>query len=149
MPTDEAFCIFEARLPADLPLIRTVRHTVFIDEQRIPAVMEWDGLDDVCSHALALSDSGTTIGTGRLSSDGRIGRMAVLPGWRNRGVGIAILEMLLQHACRNGYLRVTLDAQRAVTGFYSKAGFTGTGAIFMKAGIEHVPMEKILFIVNN
>ena len=149
MPPDKAYHIAVARLPADLPVIHDIRRTVFIEEQQIPGDLEWDGLDGVCRHVLAFSGSGTVVGTGRLQSDGRIGRMAVLPAWRGRGAGSAILDKLTELAHRDGRRRVTLHAQLAVAGFYRKAGFIETGAVFMEAAIAHVPMEKILSINNN
>ena len=149
MPPDEAYHTRVARLPDDLPVIHAIRRTVFIEEQLIPEHLELDGLDDVCSHVLALSQSGEAVGAGRLQSDSRIGRMAVLPAWRGRGVGTAILGALLQLAASNGRPRVYLHAQLDVAGFYRKAGFIETAAEFMEAGIAHVPMEKYLIITNN
>lgn len=145
----QAFTTREARLPDDLPAIRAVRRRVFIEEQQIPADLEWDGLDNGCQHVLAFSQSGEAVGTGRLLASGRIGRMAVLPDWRGRGVGTALLDTLLQLARRGDHPRVCLHAQRTVVRFYRKAGFRATGAVFMEAGIEHVPMEKNLSVINN
>ena len=65
MPPDEAYHTRVARLPHDLPVIHAIRRTVFIEEQLIPEHLELDGLDDVCSHVLALSQSGEAVGAGR------------------------------------------------------------------------------------
>lgn len=145
----EAYTTREARLPDELPAICDIRRTVFIEEQQIPANLEWDGLDADCRHVLAFSQSGEAVGTGRLLANGRIGRMAVLPDWRGRGVGTAILDALLQLARCDGHPRVILHAQRAVARFYRNAGFMETGEVFMEAGIEHVPMEKNLSFIDN
>ena len=145
----EAYTTREARLPDDLPAICDIRRMVFIEEQQIPANLEWDGLDADCRHVLAFSQSDEAVGTGRLLANGRIGRMAVLPDWRGRGIGTAILDALLQLARREDHPRVSLHAQRTVARFYRNAGFRETGEVFMEAGIEHVPMEKNLSVINN
>jgi hypothetical protein len=44
----------------------------------VPIEIEWDDQDATSLHALAYSDAGDAIATGRLLPDGHIGRMAVL-----------------------------------------------------------------------
>lgn len=117
--------------------IRSVRETVFIREQHVPAELEWDGLDPVCVHVLARSEAGDPIGTARLQSDGKIGRMAVLKEWRGRGVGQALLQTLLAIAASRRLTRVILTAQTHAIGFYEKAGFRALGDFFLDAGITH------------
>ena len=126
------------------PAIRAIRETVFIREQSVPEEMEWDGLDPSCIHVLAWNGSGEAIGTARLQMMGTIGRMAVLDGWRGRGVGSALLQTLLDLALRQGLARVTLSAQAHAVGFYERAGFLAIGEPFMDAGIPHRKMTKDL-----
>ena len=149
MPVEPRFSVIEARLPNDLPAIEAVRRQVFIEEQGIPAQLEWDGWDYDCRHVLALTFQKTPIGTGRLDPDGRIGRMAVLAPWRGRGVGSAILAALVSIARERCYRKVSLNAQLKASGFYSKAGFRRIGAPFIEAGIRHVVMEKTLSSANH
>lgn len=113
-----------------------VREAVFIHEQHVPEELEWDGEDEGALHALAVDENGNVIGTGRLLSDGHIGRMAVLPQWRGRGVGKEILLELL-HYCKQHSLMPYLDAQTHATGFYRALGFMEEGEEFMDAGIPH------------
>jgi|GEM_PF-3680881 len=82
--------------------IHAVRHQVFVVEQGVPAELERDALDPVCTHVLACDTDGMPIGTGRLLPDGRIGRMAVQAAWRNRGVGEAVLDALVTAAAEAG-----------------------------------------------
>jgi predicted GNAT family N-acyltransferase len=149
MPVEPRFTVTEARLPDDLPAIEAVRRQVFIEEQGIPAQLEWDGWDADCRHVLALAFRKIPIGTGRLDPDGRIGRMAVLAPWRGLGVGSAILAALVSIARERCYRKVSLHAQLRASGFYSKAGFREIGAPFVEAGIRHVNMEKSLSWGNN
>src|SRR5256885_14832476 len=75
--------------------LHAVRRTVFIEEQKVPEELEWDEADEHSYHVLATTQDGTPIGTGRLKLDCQIGRMAVVKEWRGRGVGAAIMQLLL------------------------------------------------------
>lgn len=124
--------------------LQAVRHPVFIDEQHVPAELEWDELDAPSHHVLALADDGTPIGTGRLTPRRTIGRMAVLREWRGRGVGEALLDALVQRARDLGWPEVTLAAQTHALGFYARAGFLPEGEHFDDAGIDHLLMRLVL-----
>jgi predicted GNAT family N-acyltransferase len=121
-------------------LIR-IRTQVFINEQMVPPDLEWDGYDQDSWHVLATSADGEAIGTARMLYDGHIGRMAVLPEFRNKGVGSALLKALLNIAKQQGVNEVFLHAQTRAVAFYQKHGFTITSDEFMDAGIPHVTMR--------
>lgn len=133
-----------ARWPEDISPIREVRTEVFIAEQHVTPEEEWDGFDDQCAHALAFDDDGNAIATGRLLPDGKIGRMAVLKSWRGKGVGAAILELLMNEARDQGHETVKLAAQVHAIPFYEKFGFHRYGNQFMDAGIPHYWMKAVL-----
>ncbi len=118
-----------------------IRTTVFVEEQGVPAELEWDAADAECWHALATDEQGKALGTGRLLPDGHIGRMAVLREARGLGVGAAILRALVDKARTLGYDDVVLNAQTHAEPFYQRAGFVREGDLFMEAGIEHVSMR--------
>jgi predicted GNAT family N-acyltransferase len=122
--------------------LRDIRTKVFVEEQGVPPELEWDGLDEASYHVLACAPDGSPIGTGRLLQDGRIRRLAVLPEWRGKGVGRALLELLLVIANKMGNEVVELHAQTQVVGFYRKGGFTRHGKEFIEAGIPHVTMKR-------
>lgn len=123
------------------PLLRAIREAVFIVEQGVPAELEWDGLDEGCRHALALSHQGDAIGCGRMLADGHIGRIAVLPQWRKQKVGTAIMEALLDDARAHGYKQVDVDAQTHAMPFYHRFGFVEHGEVFIDAGLPHIKMK--------
>lgn len=123
------------------PLLRAVREAVFIVEQGVPAELEWDGLDEACRHALALSHQGDAIGCGRILADGHIGRIAVLPPWRKQKVGTAIMEALLDDARAHGYKQVEVDAQTYAVPFYHRFDFVEDGEVFIDAGLPHIKMH--------
>lgn len=118
-----------------------VRSAVFIDEQGVPASMEWDGLDHLCVHAIALDASNQPIGTGRLMPDGRVGRMAVLAPWRGQGVGSRLLQALLAEHRARRWPPAYVHAQLSAADFYARRGFRSVGAPFEEAGIAHVLMR--------
>jgi predicted GNAT family N-acyltransferase len=124
--------------------MRAIRTPVFIQEQQVPQQIEWDDMDPLCVHALALDADGTPIGTGRLAPDGKIGRMAVLGEWRGKGVGAAILDFLVACARERGIKDCRLHAQRHALEFYLQHGFEVEGEEFMEASIPHVNMRKVL-----
>lgn len=124
--------------------LHAVRGTVFIDEQGVPAEIERDRLDPQCLHVLARASDGTPVGTGRLTPDRRIGRMAVLREWRGRGVGEAMLAALVDAARALGWPEVRLHAQAGAIAFYRRLGFLPVGPRFEEAGIEHQTMARAL-----
>lgn len=129
--------------PASTELYR-IREQVFVREQRVPPELERDEADRDCMHVIARDVSGQGIGTGRITADGRIGRMAVLREWRGRGVGDAMLRCLTDHARERGLAEVQLHAQAPALGFYSARGFVPMGDRFQEAGIEHQAMRMPL-----
>jgi len=122
--------------------LRAIRTKVFVEEQGVPPDLEWDGLDEHAYHVIAYAPDGMPIGTGRLLQDGQIGRLAVLSEWRGKGVGRAMLDMLLVIANKMGYDVVKLHAQTRVLGFYIGRGFSRQGKEFMEAGIPHIAMTR-------
>jgi predicted GNAT family N-acyltransferase len=122
------------------PLLRAIRERVFIQEQGVPVELEWDGLDNGCHHALVLSSNGEAIGCGRITTDGHIGRVAVLPEWRRKRIGTAILEMLVDYARSQHYPQVELNAQVQAIPLYQQFGFEVKGETFLDANIPHRKM---------
>ena len=121
--------------------LRAIRTAVFVDEQNVPAELEWDGIDERCLHVLATTPAGEAIGTGRLLPDGHIGRMAVLKPWRGNGVGSMILAELLEAAREQRHLVVELSAQTHAIEFYRRHGFEAVSGEYLEAGIPHRTMR--------
>ncbi len=130
---------------ADMRGAFAVRHEVFIGEQGVPPELERDDADATAVHVVA-SDGTAVIGTARLTRDGeaRIGRVAVLPAWRRRGIAGLLLAALEAEAQRLGIEEVGLHSQTYVQALYERHGYAVTGPGFVEAGIDHVPMVKRL-----
>lgn len=123
------------------PLLRAIREAVFIREQHVSEELEWDNMDGGSRHALALTLNGEAIGCGRILPNGHIGRMAVLPEWRNKRVGTAIMEIMLNEARARGLKQVDVEAQVQALPFYHLFGFVEHGKEFMDAGMPHKKMK--------
>lgn len=125
-----------------------IRTEVFVQEQRIPADLEWDEADAGALHAVAYNRMGMPLATGRLlqhaPGTGKIGRMAVHRALRGRGVGEQVLHALAAAAHARGDTQLVLHAQRTAQPFYARLGFVPAGAPFEEAGIAHQEMTARL-----
>lgn len=146
--TSQPFRVVLVDYQAALPELRAIRETVFVREQNVPLEEEWDQLDPQCVHVVARTLDGIPIGTGRLTPERTIGRMAVLREWRGKGVGDALLLALIEQARQRGWPEVALNAQESAIGFYLRHGFVAEGERFQEAGIEHQRMRHALAGAN-
>ena len=123
-----------------------LRERVFCGEQGVSLEAERDGRDPEALHVVAFAD-GRLLGTCRVlleGDDARLGRMAVAPDVRGRGVGSAVLHAAEQLARDAGARRMTLHAQTYARGVYDRAGYEPLGDPFVEEGIDHIAMEKPL-----
>ena len=129
-------------------LASPLRTEVFVDEQKVPAEMEWDDDDETALHAVAKNRMGMVLATGRLlqhaPGTARIGRMAVKKQMRGSDLGRRVLQSLMDAAKARGDTQVLLHAQCSAQGFYKRAGFIPQGEIFEEAGIAHIEMVRSL-----
>lgn len=139
-----------------------VRFAVFVGEQGVPADAERDLLDDDprTLHAVAYSDDGEPVGTGRLlaphtdtahgqgtphgqmdPANPHIGRLAVTSAARGTGAGRALMAFLeagaLERHAAHGAVRVELSAQDQAMEFYERLGYTAYGEGYLDEGIWH------------
>ena len=125
------------------PEIRSIRNDVFTAEQQIDEDVDFDGQDRDAVHVL-VSYRNSYVGTGRMLTDGHIGRLAVLKDFRGRGLGAEAVRALIKEAENRGMDRVYLGAQKHALGFYEKLGFAAYGEPYVEANIEHVHMERFI-----
>ncbi|MGB5200693.1 MAG: GNAT family N-acetyltransferase, partial [Sedimenticolaceae bacterium] len=125
-------------------VLLAIRFAVFVDEQGVPAELEQDSRDPDAIHLLASSQAGEPVATARLLPDGHIGRMAVMPGWRRRGIGAAMLRRLIEIAAAQGRRQVFVNAQCRAEPFYRRLGFIAEGEEFQDAGISHRRMRAAI-----
>jgi YbgC/YbaW family acyl-CoA thioester hydrolase len=125
-----------------------LRTEVFVEEQRIPAHLEWDAADADALHAVAHNRLGMPVATGRLLRHApgvaRIGRMAVSAPLRGGGLGRAVLDALVAAARERGDRQAVLHAQTSAAVFYRRSGFVERGEGFEEAGVPHIEMTRDL-----
>ena len=141
---DTNFTIVPASWQRDREALQHIRRSVFIVEQRVSEGEEWDTADLACIHALVLKGKRDAVGTGRIEADGKIGRLAVLSGYRGLGLGGEILEWLVGQARRQGLESVYLHAQLHALPFYLRHSFIAEGSAFDEVGIPHQRMSRKL-----
>jgi predicted GNAT family N-acyltransferase len=115
---------------------------VFVKEQGVPRDIELDRDDETAIHFLAVVGA-RPVGTARVvmrDGSAKIGRMAVLKGYRRKGVGTELLEKAVRWARRRKAKNIFLNAQVPVIGFYEKMSFRCVGRVFDEAGIPHRKM---------
>jgi ElaA protein len=120
-----------------------LRVDVFVVEQRC-AYPELDGRDtEPATRHLWLERAGATVGYLRMLAEPggavRIGRVAVARGARRQRLAGRLMAAALAEV---GDRECVLDAQRHLTGFYRRLGFTPTGPEYLDDGIPHVPMRR-------
>jgi predicted GNAT family N-acyltransferase len=123
-----------------------LRERVFCGEQGVELEAERDGLDDQALHVVSVRD-GRVVGTCRVivrEGVGRLGRMAVEPSVRGRGIGADLLVEAERAARAAGATRMRLHAQIAARSLYARGGYEQVGDVFVEEGIDHVTMERAL-----
>ena len=133
-----------ARDESEVAAALALREDVFCGEQGVSLADERDGLDGDAVHLVAVVD-GAVLGTCRLLVEGttiKLGRMAVAPPARGRGLARALLDEADSESRALGGERIALAAQVAAQSVYERGGYDPYGEVFLDAGIEHVMMAK-------
>ena len=129
-------------------LSMAIRQNVFVEEQNVDATLEYDGKDPEATHYLLYYNS-QPVGTARWrpTPNGiKLERFALLPEFRNKGIGSKLLERVMSDVSETGKA-VYLHAQEKAVTYYQRAGFKVEGEAFYEAGIRHFKMVFFLKIV--
>jgi len=121
--------------------LTSVRRAVFIEEQNVPESIELDNRDPDCFHVLASDTKSLPVGTARMNSKGKIGRMAVLQNYRRQGIGRKMIQALMDYGRKNSITDFHVSSQVTAVGFYKKMDFEPFGEEFLEAGITHINMK--------
>ncbi|MFS1703893.1 GNAT family N-acetyltransferase [Aestuariibacter sp. GS-14] len=121
--------------------LEALRRAVFVLEWRLPESAEFDELDLTAFHVLVLDEHNKPIATGRLTQFGELGRIAVLPGYRNITVYKTLFSALLKLASVNNIQQVKVQSALERVDYHRERGFHPEGPVFMEAGL---PMQKMV-----
>ena len=121
-------------------LATPLRRAVFVEEQSVPEEEEFDSFDSMSRHVVIAANN-VALGTGRLAPDGRLGRISVAKGHRQKGLGRFLVRALLKEAQRLNFPSVYLHGQLHALGFYEQLGFMAEGEEFMECEIAHRRMS--------
>lgn len=133
--------------PAEREACYDIRKAVFVQEQAVPLELELDEYDAAAVHFLLRDAAQTSLATARLLDKhglAKIGRVAVLKEARGRGLGLALMQFVLDEARRRGFTEAILDSQTYAIPFYERLGFAAEGDEFDDAGIPHFLMRRTL-----
>ena len=121
--------------------IRQIRERVFVFELNIPKSVEFDSRDNSALHFVAYTEQGEAVATARLCDDGLLGRIAVLPDHRNRGVYNEMLSYIFSNAANCGLSAIRINCLLDEVERFKKKGFSPCGCVFMEAGIPRQRLE--------
>jgi predicted GNAT family N-acyltransferase len=119
----------------------SIRKQVFVEEQGVDASLEYEHEEEAHHFLLLLGDKPIATARWRETEKGiKLERFAVLPSFRNRGIGEIILKEVLKDVTPLEK-EIYLHAQVNAVAFYQRNGFYKTGEPFFEAGIEHYLMK--------
>jgi predicted GNAT family N-acyltransferase len=136
-----------AESEADREACFAIRKAVFVEEQHVPLALEMDDYDAAATHFLLRDTDGTPLATARLlNKDGaaKIGRVAVIQKARGSGLGLSLMQAVLDTARRQGFTEAMLDSQTYALPFYERLGFVAEGEEFDDASLPHFHMRRLL-----
>ena len=118
-----------------------IRRRVFVEEEGVDPGLEYDHEEEAHHYLLFLAIKPLATARWRETEKGiKLERFAVLPEFRNRGLGGVILKEVLKDVRQLGKT-VYLHSQLRAVPFYERHGFIKKGAIFYEAGMGHYLMQ--------
>jgi len=134
------------RIPGDdealLEQAFAIRKKVFVEELGIDPTLEYDRFETESHHYLVRYEN-HPIGAARWRETEKgikIERCAILPEFRDRGVGEMLLKQILEDILPSGR-KIYLHAQLKAAEFYERLGFKQVSDVFFEARIGHYCME--------
>lgn len=122
-----------------------VRYQVFVQEQHISQELDVDG-EDPEAYQVVIYAANAPVATGRmLMHEAQIGRIAVVPAHRKRGLSVAVLDELERYAAQCKLVSVKLTPHMDLLDYYRKRGYEELpDSRFTIAGHELTTMRKDL-----
>ena len=127
------------KIHADLAF--AIRQKVFVEEQKVDGDEEYDEHESIATHYLVfVDDKPAATSRWRHTDKGiKLERFSVLPEFRNKGIGAALVKHVLSDVVPFGKI-IYLHAQVAAMNVYARNGFEPIGELFYEANIPHYKM---------
>jgi predicted GNAT family N-acyltransferase len=124
-----------------IDLVFSIRRKVFVDEQGVNPNLEYDEHElTACHYLVLIGEKPAGAARWRETPEGiKLERFAVLPEFRNRGIGKSLLDRVLKDVIPNKK-NIYLHSQLKAVPLYERAGFVKRGEIFYEAGMAHYQM---------
>ena len=120
-----------------------IRRKVFVEEEGVDPDLEYNQEEEAHHYLLLLGGKALATARWRETEKGiKLERFAVLPEFRNRGLGGIILKEVINDVVPLGKI-IYLHSQLRAVPFYERHGFVKEGEIFYEAGMGHYLMRKI------
>ncbi len=150
--------LFDSTALENLERAFSIRRIVFIEGQDVPEEDDFDGLDEIATHILAIDESNydneKAVGTARFRVTEKhkdnspkkikLERFAVLEEARGKKIGQKMVEFALEQIQKKEEFKnletIYLHAQLAAVSLYERCGFEKDGDIFEESGIMHYKM---------
>jgi predicted GNAT family N-acyltransferase len=118
-----------------------IRRKVFVEEEGVDPNLEYDHEEEAHHYLLFLGGKALATARWRETDNGiKLERFAVLPEFRNRGLGGIILKEVIKDVMAAGKT-VYLHSQLRAVPFYERHGFVKSGPVFYEAGMGHYYMK--------
>ncbi len=126
-----------------------IRIEVFINEQQVNYIDEFDGLDELATLFVVYDGNENAIAASRIrlieNSYAKFERVAVLKEYRGYGVGRELIEAMESYIKNNTSIdTIKLSSQVHALDFYRKLGYIDYGEMYLDCEIEHFDMKKSL-----
>ena len=139
------FSVSVTKASRDIVKAQQIRREVFVEEQGLPAHVDFDGNDEAAFHVLCQVGS-EVIGTGRLlaldNDTGSLGKIAVLQKYRGNGLERLIVQTLEAVAIANDIVAISLKPHKHLDGFYQSLGYHVVPGIYVVGTHEFITMRK-------
>jgi predicted GNAT family N-acyltransferase len=118
-----------------------IRRMVFVEEEGVDPGLEYDHEEEAHHYLLLMAGKALATARWRETEKGiKLERFAVLPEFRNRGLGGIILKEVLKDVIPLGKA-IYLHSQLRAVPFYERNGFVKDGDLFFEAGMGHYLMK--------
>jgi predicted GNAT family N-acyltransferase len=126
-----------------------IRNKVFVGEYKKPIIKEFDTLDIIAEHYIALISNRKIVGTARVlykADVALIGRVAVLSEYRNKGYGAKLINQIVANIKNSNKANlISLFTDDDKIDFYKKFGFVENG----KAFFDNIPYAHMIAYINS